>query len=1166
MTTLIYRVTVFTWMSLFVILSMFPLNNVYAQQEPVDLVALSSPDPEDMFTVFEGMRITPRLYDDKILSLEFYSKVGLWYAIMERVKFSSYETTLYSHILDPSLISPMANWIDLEGFFDFDSVDISAVRTFMPIAKVDCNLAIGNIDCNLGMPGVQSPTGEVKMVLFRNNPYSLDAPQLMNTMTAIGVGIRLLKGGKLDKKFTSKVYDFTQVWSKVESAYKNIGRVKRFLQGMLDALDVLKVICDFAGEYSEEASTLNCNSSFEKFEQLKEAMETLKNLSTSTTESEPLSLSMEDISKKWTGLKDIFKSPKEMKSKLKSQLIHKLASFPNIAKETIVLFFVQKLGVELIAEPIFLEGISHTNALGKIEFSSNHKMLFFPKNGIKEIVKESEIAEALWSFYKKRKEQKGFELSDLGEKRELILATLFESLVTHGLNHILTGEIILDIQNKIDFTNFLFKWIHQVKNLRASVVNLNTSNLSLLVTAVGKAVLAEMKESGAELTEELIKDILASLSPLKIVKQISAAGQGSKMLWDAMTKPNIMNIHLQRIEEDDGIHIKFSLIAPSLDAVRYLIVDEEYADYLFDADGLACQTDKSSCPLIDGTGKKYYPTSAEPLANHFLVRSGFQASVENHAVFSEMDKGAIEELVGNKLGKGKVMWHAYRHSDTQLQEINAEIQAQRKKINESKDGELQLITVNLEAPKERNDNNAFRGTNEKGQTIVNYWERTLSNNIFKKRPYESYSKREGNILLDHYLEDNKTNNIEYLDFSKVFGPGLLKHITPGVYTDLARFTIGDADDVSQADRYDNTFHVYVLSDLTEIQEDILNNDLVYVDYRKKGTFLRMIDGSIFSATDFYVYVKTSDGNFTEYFDIGKNVGNIELDSAIPLDNSTTVYMYNDVLATWANVVGRDKLREFLIAENWLSSGFKPVISFSLDEIPRFIGDKCDFFDVNEDSYYTKSIKKLCALGVIDGYGDGTFGVGNKVSRAEFLKMALLTYELTENQSMSITELEALKSTRYKPTADVETVFGDVKKDHWASGYIYHAYADDKKIVKGYSDGRFYPDEIKEEERSEDELSDGLIARVGAAKILAKLFVPHTVDPIGKKCPEYTDMQEGEWYCKFLTALKDTNIMKGYADGSFGVGDKMSREDVTVAACRAYAYKRVDIPNDFCDVQ
>ena len=103
----------------------------------------------------------------------------------------------------------------------------------------------------------------------------------------------------------------------------------------------------------------------------------------------------------------------------------------------------------------------------------------------------------------------------------------------------------------------------------------------------------------------------------------------------------------------------------------------------------------------------------------------------------------------------------------------------------------------------------------------------------------------------------------------------------------------------------------------------------------------------------------------------------------------------------------------------------------------------------------------------------------------------------------------------------------------------------------------------------------MIARVGAAKIFAKLFVPDIVDPIGKECPQYSDTQEqqgntqeqeGRWYCKFLTALKDTNIMTGGTDGAFGVTEKMSRENVAVAACRAYAYKRVDIPDTFCDVQ
>jgi len=233
-------------------------------------------------------------------------------------------------------------------------------------------------------------------------------------------------------------------------------------------------------------------------------------------------------------------------------------------------------------------------------------------------------------------------------------------------------------------------------------------------------------------------------------------------------------------------------------------------------------------------------------------------------------------------------------------------------------------------------------------------------------------------------------------------------------------------------------------------------------------------------------------------------------------------------------------------------------------------EKCKFSDVNEESYYTKSLKKLCALGVIDGYDDGTFGVGNKVSRAEFLKIALLTYELTElaeNQS-----IENIKDTKYKPTADVKNVFNDkvfteAADLHWASGYINFATSDSDelgKIVQGYPDGKFHPDF---EPDTPDNLPNGLINRAEAAKILAKLFV-EGVDDLGDDCPEYNDISHGQWPCKFLSALKSTEpqIMKGFKDGGFGPWNPMTREDVAVAACRAYAYKQANIPDDFCDVQ
>ncbi len=48
-----------------------------------------------------------------------------------------------------------------------------------------------------------------------------------------------------------------------------------------------------------------------------------------------------------------------------------------------------------------------------------------------------------------------------------------------------------------------------------------------------------------------------------------------------------------------------------------------------------------------------------------------------------------------------------------------------------------------------------------------------------------------------------------------------------------------------------------------------------------------------------------------------------------------------------------------------------------------------YFSYISDNYAEKSILTLCGLGVIEGYGDGTFRPNIDVTRAEFLKMALL---------------------------------------------------------------------------------------------------------------------------------------------------------------------------------
>lgn len=93
-----------------------------------------------------------------------------------------------------------------------------------------------------------------------------------------------------------------------------------------------------------------------------------------------------------------------------------------------------------------------------------------------------------------------------------------------------------------------------------------------------------------------------------------------------------------------------------------------------------------------------------------------------------------------------------------------------------------------------------------------------------------------------------------------------------------------------------------------------------------------------------------------------------------------------------------------------------------------------------DSGVTTAVESLRLMGVLDGYGDGTFRPNGKLNRAQFCKM--LTYVMDGGSELG----------RYRTV----TIFPDVKPSHWAAGYINLA-AKGKGVISGFADGRFYPE-------------------------------------------------------------------------------------------------------------
>ena len=110
---------------------------------------------------------------------------------------------------------------------------------------------------------------------------------------------------------------------------------------------------------------------------------------------------------------------------------------------------------------------------------------------------------------------------------------------------------------------------------------------------------------------------------------------------------------------------------------------------------------------------------------------------------------------------------------------------------------------------------------------------------------------------------------------------------------------------------------------------------------------------------------------------------------------------------------------------------------SLLTVPAGAAAVTKFSDVS-DSYTANAVEALRLMGVLDGYGDGTFRPDTILNRAQFCKMAV--YAMDGSGELG----------RYSTV----TIFPDVKHSHWASAYINMAAR--KGIISGFADGKFKP--------------------------------------------------------------------------------------------------------------
>ncbi|MCP4696068.1 MAG: CHAP domain-containing protein [Gammaproteobacteria bacterium] len=185
-----------------------------------------------------------------------------------------------------------------------------------------------------------------------------------------------------------------------------------------------------------------------------------------------------------------------------------------------------------------------------------------------------------------------------------------------------------------------------------------------------------------------------------------------------------------------------------------------------------------------------------------------------------------------------------------------------------------------------------------------------------------------------------------------------------------------------------------------------------------------------------------------------------------------------------------------------------------------------FKDVCPGRWYTRPVMKLWKEGVIEGYADGTpgiFGPHNPALRAELVATAVRAIELGNTPAIINTP-----------------PFDDVSTDDWYAVFV--AYAKNMDLVQGCDsvNNLFCPADP--------------VSRAAAAKVIAlSLFVDAADDFANGQEPAwlFSDVQNPDnWFYPFVYALQDAQAAHGYPDGSFGVGNNLTRAEMAKAICIA----------------
>jgi hypothetical protein len=174
-----------------------------------------------------------------------------------------------------------------------------------------------------------------------------------------------------------------------------------------------------------------------------------------------------------------------------------------------------------------------------------------------------------------------------------------------------------------------------------------------------------------------------------------------------------------------------------------------------------------------------------------------------------------------------------------------------------------------------------------------------------------------------------------------------------------------------------------------------------------------------------------------------------------------------------------------------------------------------FTDVLPAHWASDYINAIKEAGITTGYGDGTYGPEDPVSRDQ----------------MAVFIIRALygETVTYSPTP----YFADVPSSHWAFKYIQKL--KELGITTGCGSGQYCPEETV----TRDQMAAFLVrARAGE-------------DFSCSSEPYFTDVPSNHWAFDYIQKLKELGITTGYGDGGYGPGDSVTRDQMAAFLWRAF---------------